>query len=168
MATLVSLAQVGVARASQPCAFTVTVSNTGSSALVLSLLSVAESSKVGATIGQPQFLTPQMPVGAGNPSIAAGSSLTFPFQVAFPSPNTPGVSPNAPAPGPAGMMTGQPPPNNAVVLVATAQTSDGSVASSSIVVPVLSATAPFPLPQGGALQFGQGGNLINGIITGVL
>lgn len=169
MATVVTLSQVdAVAVSNRDVAFMVTVSNTGSSALTLSSLSIGESSESDVIISQPLFMTPQMPVGLGNPVISAGGSVSYVFGVVFSSPNTAGASPNAPGPlGSAGMTTGQP-ADNSFSLLATAQTSDGVVGTGSLVVSALSATAPFPRPEGGAFIFTQGSNLVNGIILGVL
>lgn len=168
MATLISLTQVTQAIANARTRFLVTITNTGSAALSLSSLQVSEQTEADATIEQPNYLTPNVALGTGNPTIAAGGSLSLVFGVQFQAPSLAGVSPNAPGPlGMAGMMVGQP-PSDSVVLQAQCQTSDGSVASTSLSVPVLSAAAPFPRPEGGALQFSQGSNLINGIIMGVL
>lgn len=169
MATVVSLSQVDqVIVANRAATFLVTVSNTGSTALTLSNVSVSESTESDAQIGQPNYLVPQMPLGFGNPIILASGSVSYAFDVIFPSPNGPGPSPNSPGPlGVAGMMNGQP-ADNSFTLQAQAQTSDGSVAAAALPVSVLSAIAPFPRPEGGALQFTQGSNIVNGLIMGVL
>ena len=160
MATLVSISQVSEkAVCNQPTVFTVTVDNTGSSSLTLSSLQVYGQNK-SATVAQPQFLTPNVAVGAGNPTITAAGAVTYAFTVIFNAPSTPGPSPAAPtdpAGGSAGVFVAQPAHSNHT-LQAQCQTSDGSVASTTLAVPVLSAVAPFPVPQGGAAQFGQGGN----------
>jgi hypothetical protein len=165
MATVVTLTQLGAAVGDRSTAFQATVSNTGSSSLTLSLLSASESTG-SAQIGQPNFLTPNVALGLGSPTINAAGTFSTVFNVVFPAPNTPGPSPNAAA-GAAGVQMGQP-VRASYFLTVTAQTSDGSVASTTLVVPVLSAIDPFPVPEGGALQFRQGSNLINGIIMGVL
>lgn len=168
MATLVTLTQVNQAIANARTMFVITVQNTGSSALTLSSAQVSEATESECTISQPNILTTNVALGAGNPTIGAGSSVSFSFPVVFQAPNTAGVSPNAPGPlGVSGMALGQP-ADPTFVLQAQVQTSDGAVASTSLVVSALSATAPFPRPEGGALQFSQGSNLINGIIMGVL
>jgi hypothetical protein len=170
MATVIALSQVtSPALADSVVTFIVTVTNTGSSALTLSSLQVADQTKgANSTLQQPNYLTTNMPVGLGNPVIGASSSLSFPFSGVFSAPPTAGASPNQPGPlGVSGMFLGQP-GSASYALVAQCQTSDGAVASTSLVVPVLSATAPFPRPEGGALQFSQGSNLINGLIMGVL
>lgn len=167
MATVVSLTQVDVnICAARAATMMVTVSNTGASSLTLTALSVSESTESDAVISQPNFMTPNVPIGIGNPTLAAGGSASYVFDVLFPSPNAAGPSPNSPA-GQAGMMNGQPADNN-FTLLAQCQTSDGSVASATLMVSVLSAIAPFPRPEGGAFQFTQGTNIINGIIAGVL
>jgi hypothetical protein len=161
MALTLALAQGNPAGApivvNQPMQFTVTVTNTGAAAVSLTGLSIAESTESDATIGQPTWQTPNVSPGVtGNPVIAAGASVTYSFPVVFTSPNMPGVSPNNPggaAPGPRAMEA-----DANFTLQAQAQSSDGSVASAYLTVPVLSAVAPFPVPQGGAAQFAQGAN----------
>lgn len=167
MATLIVLTQVNQAIANARTRFLVTITNTGTAALTLSSLQVSEATEADAIIEQPNYLTPNVALGAGNPTIAAGGSLSIVFGVQFASPSLPGASPNQPGLGPSGMAIGQP-GDSSVILQAQCQTSDNVVASTSLSVPVLSAAAPFPRPEGGALQFGQGSNLINGIIMGVL
>lgn len=137
-----------------PLTFIATVTNSDSAAVTLSSLSISEQSKSGATIGQPQILTPNAPPGVGSPTLLASASLSFPFQVVFPSPNMPGPSPqNVGGAAPSGAS---PAGNTTFQLVAVGQTSDGSVFTTVLAVSILSAVAPFPVPSGGAAQFGQG------------
>lgn len=164
MALTLSIAKTspGSIVAGQSMNFTVAVTNTGAAAVSLSSLAVNESTESDAQIAQPNFMTPNVPVGVGNPVLNAGATSTFPFQVVFNSPYLAGPSPNNPggaAPGPAAAN-----PDAQFTLQAQAQASDGSIASTSLLVPVLSAIAPFPLAQGGAFQFGQGFNFINGLM----
>lgn len=159
MATTVSIAQVSsVLMANAKSAFTVTINNTGSSSVSLTALSVSPGNPGATTsIEQPQFLTPQVPIGLGNPTIAAGSSVSFGFSVVFNAPRTSGPPANIGGLGNAGMMVGQP----ALVtrdLIARAMTSDGESGSFILSVPVLSAAKPFPTPEGGMAQFTQGAN----------
>lgn len=157
MATIVSIAAGSSAFAigNQTTSYTVTVQNTGASSLTLSSLDVQESTKTGARVGQPAYLTPNVPVGVGNPTIAAGASVSYGFQVTPTGPVMPGASPQAPG-GPFNNGTAA---ANAFSLLATAVTSDGSVASGSLVAPVL--TSEIPQDSGGALVLSQGFNLIN-------
>jgi len=160
MATLVSIAEgspAAFAVGNQTMNYTVSIRNTGSSSLTLSSLSIAEATKTGMRVGQPIYLTPNTPVGVGNPTIAAGATVSYGFQAVCTAPVMPGASPQAP---------GGAAPSNAAyypfadfTLLATAQTSDGSVASGSLNGPV--ATATFPQSNGGALVLSQGFNLLN-------
>jgi hypothetical protein len=160
MATLVTIAEgapSAFAVGNQTMSYTVTVQNTGASSLTLSALSIEESTRTGARVGQPNYLTPNVPVGVGNPTIAAGASVSYGFQVVSNAPVMPGPSPQA---------SGGAAPDNAAnyppctyQLKAIAQTSDGSVASGDFFAPVL--TKDFPQSSGGALVLSQGFNLIN-------
>ena len=153
--------------ANQATKFTVTVSNTGAAALTLDQLNIFPASPSSvSTIGQPQFLTPQVALGDGEPTINAAGSVSYGFQVVFTAPSTPGPSPDAPGPlGIAGMVLGQP-ANAQHRLIAQCRTSDGATAQSFLSVPVLSAVEMFPTPTGGAAVFSQGAdaNLIAAII----
>lgn len=159
MALTLAIAQGNPAGApivcNQPTNFTITVTNTGSSAVSLQSLSVAESTESEASISQPNFQTPSTSIGSsGFPVIAAGASVTYGFPVVFTSPNMPGPSPNNP--GGAAPESRASTADALFTLQAQAQSSDGSVATTSLTVPVLSAVAPFPVPAGGAAQFAQG------------
>lgn len=168
MAKTVSMAQVDPnAVANQAIKFTVTVANSDAAAVTLSSLYISEMTDTGANVGQPQYLVPNVPLNVGNPVINAAGSASYGFQVVFNSPNTPGQSPNN-APGGAVPSNNAYPANPYVILQAVGQTSDGSVFSASIMVPVLSAVAPFPVPEGGAFQFRQGANFINLIMLGAI
>lgn len=142
--------------ANQAAYFTVTISSTDTTAVSLTSLVINERRNRGAQIGQPTFLAPGQPAGIA-PTLSASSSLSYQFSVVANSPNTPGVSPSNPG-GAAPGQAAYPPPSASLVLEAQAQTSDGSVTTSTLTVPVLSAVFPFPVPQGGAAQFGQGGD----------
>jgi len=144
--------------ANQSVQLNATVTNTGASAVQLVALNVYETTESDANIAQPNFQTPNVSPGVtGNPTLAAGASLTFPFAAVFASPIGPGVSPNN--------VGGAAPDERAVTadalftLQAQAQSSDNSVATSpTFTVAVLTAVPPFPVPQGGAAQFAQGAN----------
>lgn len=171
MALTLTLQQVSQpAIADAPVVLIVNITNTSSAAVTLNSVQVSESTESDCQIQQPYFLQTNMPVGLGNPVIVPAGTVSYPFPVIFPSPLTAGPSPNQPAApgfGPAGMQAAFPADSN-FILLAQAAASDGSVGSISLAVSVLTATAPFPRPEGGALQFSQGTNLINGIIMGVL
>lgn len=156
-----------IAVVEQAAMFIATVSNTGSAAVTLNSLSVNEVTKTGCMITQPNYLPLNSPVGVGNPVISAGGSQSFPFGVVFTAPYSAGSSPNNQPGGSAPGQNSQP-ANSNVTLQAVGQASDGSVFSGNVLVPVLSASAPFPVPQGGALQFGQGADLINLTFLGAL
>jgi hypothetical protein len=166
MALTLSIAKAspGSIVAGVPVNFTVTVTNTGSAAVSLSSLQVSESTESDATIAQPNYLTPNVPVGVGNPVLGAGASASYNFQAVFNSPYSAGSSPNAAGGASPGPAVADP----FFTLLAQGQLSDGSVGSFPLVVPVLSTIAPFPLAQGGAFQFGQGFNFINLIMLGAI
>lgn len=159
MGLLLTLTPVDVgAVANRSMRFNVNVANTGSSSALLTSLQIAASTRRGRdmTVSQPNFKTANG-IPQDNPTIGAGASVDYVFAVVFHAPNTPGPSPNAPGLGPTGMMTGQP----ALAeygLAAQGQLSDGSTAVAILAVPVLSAVAMFPTPQGGAALFNQGAN----------
>lgn len=140
--------------------FMVTVSNSGATALTLQSLSVHETSSTGAHVDQPTYLRPNMPVGLGNPVIAAGGSASYVFSAAFPQPAGAGPSPQNPG-GAAGHGNTNPAPNSTVTLRAECLSSDGAVSSTLLSAPVLSTIAPFPVAQGGGMQLTSGFNLVN-------
>lgn len=152
--------------ANQTANFTATVANTDAAAVTLTSLTISEVSDTGAQISQPQVQAAGQPAGV-NPTLGAGSSLTYGFQVTAFAPNTPGVSPNNPGgaqPGQAAYPAAPP----LLVLQAQGQTSDGSVFFSTFTVPVLSAVAPFPVPTGGAVQFGPGTGADSALIAVII
>lgn len=151
--------------AERPMNFVVTVANGNASAVTLLSLSINPASG-DARIAQPLYLTPNVPVGVGNPVIAASSSASYGFQVVFDSPAAAGPSPNNPG-GAAPSNTAET-PDPFFVLQAIGNTSDGSVFSSTLLVPVLSAIPPFPIPEGGALYFTQGSNLLFPLTLGLI
>jgi hypothetical protein len=169
---ITQISQVGVAR--QPLSFTLAVTNNSSSAVILTTPQVSESTESDAQISIPQL--PGLPIGY-IPTLGGNSTLTYTFNVVIASPSWAGFVPQTPAfttPGIYPSLSLSAPANNAMTpdafftLTAQAQASDGSVGTTSLQVLVLSALQPFPPPQGGALQFNAGGNLINGIVSGVL
>lgn len=140
--------------ANQPATFVAVVSNTDGADVYLQSLQISEVSNLGSRVGQPQISDPGSSQGV-RPTLSAAGSLTYPFQVVANFPNTPGLSPNNPG-GSAPGQAAYPVAPALLALRAQGQTSDGSVFSCLFTVPVLSAVAPFPAPQGGAMQFAQG------------
>jgi len=142
--------------------YVASVTNSGATAVTLNGLWVSRDSMSGnAGVGQPTWQTPGVSVGAGYPTLAAGSTYNYPFSVVFSAPNMAGGSPNS-APG------GAAPPHNAAYPIDSgfsftinSLSSDSTTASATYFVPVLSTVAPFPIPQGGALQMNSGFNLVN-------
>lgn len=139
-----------------------TITNTEAGAVTLQDIQVFEQSTFGATISQPYFLTPNVAPGVGNPSVSAGATVYYPFQVVCAVPNTPGASPNAPG----GLVESvYPAPNTFLRLAGVVRALDGSsnpfVGTASLQLPLITPVAPFPVPQGGALQFNRGGNAVN-------
>lgn len=142
--------------------FVAVVTNSGSSSVTLTSLSVSEPS--GTTIlQQPQFLTPGQPYALSYPTLAAGATSYFPFQAVFTSPAVAGPSPQNP--GGAAPSSSAATPDANFYLQLQSQASDASVASALILVPVLSTIPPFQLAAGGGLQLSQGFNAVNFIVA---
>jgi hypothetical protein len=160
--------------ARQPCAFTVTITNNSSSAVILNSVTLTESTESDALISGPQW--PGLPIGF-IPTLSGSSSLTATFTVVVASPQFAGFVPQTPASTPSSIMPSlslSAPGNNAMApdsfftLNAQAVASDGSVGAASFQFVAASAIASIPPPQGGALQFQSGGDLINGLVAGVV
>ena len=158
MALTLSIAQgspAGPVVANQPMTFVVTVTNTATAAVTLNSLTVSPGPGDFITLSQPNFQTPTTAIGSpGYPVLLASGNASYPFSAVFAAPNMPGISPNNPggaAPGQTAMEA-----YALYVIQAQAVASDGSVGSVNFTVPVLSAVAPFPVPTGGAAQFGLG------------
>lgn len=164
--------------AQRPTTFQVNLTNTSAAAVTLTSLFVSESTEADAIISQPQFLTPQLAVGVGNPIVGASSTVSYTFKVVFQAPGGSGPSPgevptsfsaNLPAfPTIAGTFTGQP-SDASVVLQVVAQFSDGSTGTTSINVTPVSTVLPFPPVGTGTLQlqFQPGFNAIGGLVLGL-
>ena len=154
--------------AGQPATIVCTVSNTTASDVTLNSLH-ASSDKPGCHIEQPVFLTPNRAPGDGNPTISASTGTkVVGFQVVPLAPNMPGASPNN-APGGAAPADFDSPVSNPIYYITVVgHTSDGSVFSGSLAFGALSAVAPFPRPEGGALQLIQGANLMSLTMLGAL
>jgi len=164
MAIIVSIeegAPSAFAVGNQTMSYTVSVQNTGASSVSLSSLWISEVGKTGLAIGQPNYLTPNVPPGVGNPSIAAAATVSYGFQVVSTAPTMPGPSPQAP--GGAAPANAAQYPYSPYSLLATAQTLEGSTttitASQPFFAPIL--TKDFPQSNGGALVLSQGFNIIN-------
>lgn len=159
--------------AGQSARFNVAVTNNSSSSVTLTQLQISESTESDAQIQQPNILTPNVPLGVGNPTILGLATANFGFHVVLASPATPGPAPNQQTftgggtAGPGGMMNGQPADPN-FTLLATAQASDGSIASSSLVVGDVTVTQIFAQSLGGSLQFNNPMCLANGLMLGIL
>lgn len=145
--------------AGRPNNYIASVSNTGSSSVTLQSLSAYADAGSCINVGQPQYLTPNVPPGVGNPTIAAGATASYPFEVTFMTPNYAGPSPQSPG-GTAGSTAGLP-SDSVFGVYLQSLSSDSTVASATLLVPVLSAVAPFPIAQGGGLQLSSGFNLVN-------
>ena len=146
--------------AGQSMTFIAAVTNAGATSVTLNSLSVSSSSGGSITLGQPDFLTPNMPVTQGNPTLLPSATYFYPFRVVINGPNTAGPSPQAPG-GASGVGGGQYPTDNSFGLNVTSVSSDGTVASVATTLPALSSTSPFPIAQGGGLQLSSGFNLVN-------
>jgi hypothetical protein len=161
MALTLSLSLVdAVAIANRPTKFQLNITNTSTSSVTLNSIAVSEATESDCIITQPNFMTPNVAIGVGNPTIGASSTVSYVFLATFQSPATPGASP-AYAPGSAGQFAGQP-ADASFSLLAIASASDGSVGSTLLPVSVLTAIAPFPPVSTGTLQlqFSSGFNLI--------
>lgn len=147
--------------------FLVTVTNAGASSVTLANLLISETTESDAQIGQPNFITPNVAFGLGNPTILPGASASYGFACVFPGPATPGPSPNQNAvtggigaSGAGGMFTGQP-ADPALNLQAQSLSSDNTTASINLVVVAITATPIFPQSLGGSLQFTNPFNAVN-------
>lgn len=168
MALTVSLSLVdAMVVAQRPATFQVNILNTSASSVTLSTLIVSEATEAELKITQPNFLTPNVAVGVGNPTILGGATASYTFDVVAQTPNGPGTSPAQPGIGVAGSFVGQP-PTDGRILQATAVASDGSVGSASLAFAPLSSIAPFPPVATGSLQlqFSSGFDLI-GLAVGL-
>lgn len=159
MAISLTLTQVDAsAIANRETSYVVAVTNSSTSSVTLTSLVAREQGNAGASqIGVPTFLAPNVPVGTGNPTITAAGTFTVDIDVVWMTPNTSGPSPNAPGFGPSGMWLGQP-ANPVRILAVDVLVSDGSSASITLAVPVLSAAGMFPVPNGGSAIFSQSAN----------
>ena len=148
-----------VGSAQQMLSLVASVTNSGAASVTLQSL-VASDDYGPSTMGQPDFLTPGNPVGLGAPTILPGATSYFPFRIAWNMPSVYGPSPQSP--GNAGAAAAAAVPSRSISnILLTSLSSDGSVATATLAVPVLSTLYPFPLAQGGAMQLSSGFNLIN-------
>lgn len=146
--------------AGQNISYVASVTNTGSTSVTLQSLATYTDMATCINVGQPQYLTPNVPVGVGNPTIAAGATASYPFEVAFMSPSFAGPSPQAPG-GTLGSSNASVPGDSVFGIYLQSLSSDSTVASAALLVPILSAVPPFPIAQGGGLQLSSGFNLVN-------
>lgn len=146
--------------AGQPVSLVASVTNSGSTSVTLSSLAIYADPGSCSFLGQPVYLTPNMPVGLGNPVLTAGSTYSYPFEVIFQAPNLAGPSPQAPGLA-AGSGVAANPSASVARLTLQSLSSDSTTASVSLSVPVLSTLYPFPVAQGGAMQLSSGFNLVN-------
>lgn len=138
-----------------------TVTNTEAGNVRLMGIQITEATTMGAVVRGPYFLTNNVAPGSGEPTLATSASGNYPFQVVVPSPNTPGASPNAPN---SLRELAFPPGETRLRLAGVAQTNDGTsnfVGTAALSVPLSTPVAPFPKPQGGALQFNSGGDAVH-------
>lgn len=142
-----------------------TVVNNGANPVVVQTVGLSEVTNMGVKFRQPDFLTPNVAPGVGNPTIAAAGTANYPFAFVCAPVNTPGDSPQAPG-GPAPTPTI---PTNSSPIISCVVVSYDSVAGVNVVgstqlapVPLAASVAPSPPPLGGALQFNVGGaNAVN-------
>lgn len=146
--------------AGQSINYVASVTNSGSTSVTLQSLATYADSNCSINVGQPNYLTPNVPVGVGNPTLAAGATSYFPFEVTFLTPAIAGPSPQAPG-GTLGVTNASYPLDSSFVIYLSSLSSDSTVASAQLLVPVLSTIAPFPIAQGGGMQLSSGFNLIN-------
>lgn len=154
--------------ANQAMEYWATITNTGANAATLNAVS-ASCNSPGVYIAQPDFLTPNVAPGLGNPVLPAltGTALVR-FSVVFNAPNTSGGSPQQPSQSLTGTtgVAAQPafPVSGFYNLVVQAQITDsaGSVAIGvvNLGVGVLSEMQNVPRAEGGALDFRQGSNIL--------
>lgn len=153
------------ARSGQPVNLVLAVTNNGSNTIEVLGIQVTEASTMGAIISGPYFLTPNADVGVG-PTILTTATAYYPCQVVVTAINTPGASPNSPN----ALHDDVFPPGNSLcrlqcdVLTYDSVAAENVAGSATFNFPVGSAVAPFPVPQGGAMQFNAGGNAVNWIL----
>jgi hypothetical protein len=141
----------------------VTVTNTGANPATLNSLSVS-CGNPSLTIAQPDFLTPNVAPGAGNPIIAAGGTFSARFSVSYFAPNMSGPSPQSPTGATNAVNQPAFPVGGFFPLAVQAQITDsaGSIAvgNCGFGVGVLSEAQNVPRAEGGGLDFRQGSNIL--------
>lgn len=164
MAITVTLALTNpaTARAGQRLNGICAITNNGANTVEVLSVNLAEASVMGAKVGGPYFLTPNVAPGTGEPTIESAATSYFPFSIVIPSPNTPGSSPSS-----VHVIDGVYPAANSWARFQCNVMTYDSVAEVNVVgeatlaFAVASSVAPFPMPQGGALQFDTGGDAVN-------
>lgn len=155
-----SLTSPGNAIANQPAQLLIIIVNGASDpARTINSITVSEITESECQISQPVFLSAAAP-GVGNPVILPGATSFFTCSVVFQSPNMPGPSP--------GNQPGGAAPGNKAqeadayfTLQVQVASADGQLVTANITIPVLTAVAPAPSLQGGALQLNNPLNLAN-------
>lgn len=146
--------------ANMPVVFVAQVTNAGSSSVTLQSLTTGNADpSVSVSVGQPGYLTGNVPVGVGNPVLSPGVTYSYPFMVTFLAPGGAGPSPQAPGTT-LGSQLAQPTDAQFAVSLSSLS-SDATSASTTLLVPVLSAIAPYPVALGGGMQLSSGFNLVN-------
>lgn len=167
MALVVTLQLLGNPIVNRPTTMQVNVTNTSASSVTINTIEANDLLiRAAAVVGPINFLTPNVALGQGHPTLAAGASASYTFKAVFSTPINVGVSPNT-FPSPAGVSVGQPPTSaNTVGVIVTA--SDGSVGSATTTVAPITANTPFPPVATGTLQlqFNNGFDLI-GLAVGL-
>ena len=165
MAITVSMAitSVGSTRSNSVISGILTLVNNGANTISVLDVALFEQSTMGAIIGQPVFMTPNVAPGEGEPDVATTVTVYYPFSVVVPAINTPGASPNAPSSLHDDVF---PPGNSWCRLACNVRAYDATAVeyvtgTATLQFPVVSAVAPFPVPQGGAEQFNSGGDAVN-------
>lgn len=161
MALVVTILQNDGAIASRKTKAELAVFNTGPNSVVVTQAQVSAGSG-GAAISQPDFLTPNVASGSGQPTIAAGAVAYFPFSFAPVGPAYAGQPINAVSP----YRNGVAPVSAPLVLSAVVSSYDATASavvtgSATVNVPVRAAIGLQPPSPGGALQFNGSPNAVN-------
>lgn len=158
----IAITSVGPVLADSQINGVLTVTNNGSNTVQIQAAQLSELTTMGLVFRHPDVLTPNAAPGTYN-TISAAGSASYPFSLVAPSPNTPGASPNTPN----GYSDNVFPPANVQAVINCLVTAYDTTAaayvngSASLSFAIGSAVAPFPVPQGGALQFNSGGDAVH-------
>ena len=149
--------------AGQSVTLVAAVTNAGAASVTLNSLVTSTDGTGSVSLTQPDFLTPNQPVGVGNPVLLPGATSNYAFRVVYLGPTTAGPSPQSP--GGASGFSGAYPNDTDFGVTLTSFSSDGTVAQARSSDPVLSTLLPFPVAQGGALQLASGFNVLNLLVV---